>query len=57
MRCSIHILAKIAVRTASTMHGKWEVKGNTLCAEWKKRDQTPAAYGTTKPETLFRRES
>jgi len=39
------------------MHGKWEVKGNTLCAEWQKRDQTPAAYGTTKPETLFGRES
>ena len=26
--------------TGAMLHGKWEIKGNTLCAEWKERPNT-----------------
>jgi hypothetical protein len=26
--------------TGNMMHGKWETKGNTLCADWKERPGT-----------------
>jgi hypothetical protein len=27
--------------TGATWHGKWEIKGNTLCADWKERPNNP----------------